>query len=72
MRTLITGVTGFVGGHLVESLRGEPGHTLFGLARTTDWPTAWRHLAGTVEVHGLGATLDHIDLNDVMRGWLGR
>jgi GDP-4-dehydro-6-deoxy-D-mannose reductase len=51
MRTLITGVTGFVGGHLVESLRGEPGQQLFGLARTTDWPAAWSHLAGTLPVH---------------------
>lgn len=51
MRTLITGVTGFVGGHLVESLRSEPGQQLFGLARTSDWPAAWSHLAGTLPVH---------------------
>ncbi len=33
MRILITGATGFVGGHLVEHLRAVGGHELFGLSR---------------------------------------
>ena len=28
MKILITGITGFVGGHLTEALRAEGGHTL--------------------------------------------
>ncbi len=33
MRILITGATGFVGGHLVDHLRAVGGHNLFGLGR---------------------------------------
>ncbi len=44
MRTLVTGVTGFAGGHLAEALlvRGET--ELFGLSRSGEWPAEWRHL----------------------------
>ncbi|VTS01538.1 NAD-dependent epimerase/dehydratase family protein [Tuwongella immobilis] len=34
MRILITGVTGFVGGHLVEALRADPSHQLHGISRS--------------------------------------
>lgn len=48
MRILITGVTGFIGGHLVEHLVRSGGHELFGVSRydspTFDAP----HLAGRV------------------------
>lgn len=44
MRILITGITGFVGGHLVESLV-PAGHTLFGISRRGSWPTHLAHLA---------------------------
>jgi GDP-4-dehydro-6-deoxy-D-mannose reductase len=50
MRILITGITGFVGGHLVEALVPE-GHTLFGLCRFGSWPAQLAHLAGKVELH---------------------
>src|SRR5437763_10113863 len=51
MRILITGITGFVGGHLTEALRAEGGHTLVGLSRAADWPPPLAHLAGAVELH---------------------
>jgi GDP-4-dehydro-6-deoxy-D-mannose reductase len=51
MKILITGITGFVGGHLVESLSAEGGHTLFGLARGAGWPAGLAHLAGRAELY---------------------
>ncbi|MBA4067751.1 MAG: NAD-dependent dehydratase [Isosphaera sp.] len=50
MRVLITGVNGFVGGHLAEHLLGAGGHTLFGLSRQAGWPAPLAHLAGRVEL----------------------
>lgn len=50
MKVLITGITGFVGGHLAERLLGEGGHAVAGLARSADWPAPLRHLGGTVEL----------------------
>jgi GDP-4-dehydro-6-deoxy-D-mannose reductase len=49
MRILITGITGFVGGHLVEALAPR-GHALFGLSRRGSWPAPLTHLAGLVEL----------------------
>ena len=51
MRSLITGVTGFVGGHLADRLAAGPGHTLFGVGRSGRWPAALTHLASSVELH---------------------
>jgi GDP-4-dehydro-6-deoxy-D-mannose reductase len=45
MRILITGITGFVGGHLVEHLAAAGGHALFGIARHREWPAPLAHLA---------------------------
>ena len=50
MRILITGITGFVGGHLVEALRAAGGHNLFGVSRPEAWPPALAHLAGTAKL----------------------
>jgi len=50
MRILITGITGFVGGHLVESLMPR-GHTIFGLSRRGTWPTQLSHLADQVKLY---------------------
>ncbi|VTT98417.1 nad-dependent epimerase dehydratase : Marine sediment metagenome DNA, contig: S03H2_L04007 (Fragment) OS=marine sediment metagenome GN=S03H2_17566 PE=4 SV=1: Epimerase [Gemmataceae bacterium] len=50
MRILITGITGFVGGHLVEALV-PLGHALFGLGRGSAWPAPLAHLGGRVELH---------------------
>jgi GDP-4-dehydro-6-deoxy-D-mannose reductase len=44
MRILITGITGFVGGHLVEALEASE-HKLFGYCRQGLWPPALIHLA---------------------------
>jgi GDP-4-dehydro-6-deoxy-D-mannose reductase len=51
MRILITGITGFVGGHLVEHLAAEGGHALFGLSRRGTWPAALAHLAPHAALH---------------------
>jgi GDP-4-dehydro-6-deoxy-D-mannose reductase len=51
MRVLITGITGFVGGHLVERLVAAGGHALFGVNRQAEWPAGLSHLAGVAEIH---------------------
>src|SRR5690242_20108785 len=50
MRVLVTGVTGFAGGHLAEALSARGGHTLFGAARRAVWPAGWDHLAPQVQL----------------------
>jgi GDP-4-dehydro-6-deoxy-D-mannose reductase len=50
MRTLITGATGFVGGHMVECLLAA-GDAVFGLARKASWPTDISHLSAHVPLH---------------------
>lgn len=50
MRILITGSTGFVGGHLVEHLVAAGGHALVGLSRRGAWPAALAHLAPHVQL----------------------
>ena len=49
MRILITGITGFVGGHLVESLVSR-GHALFGFCRRGAWSEPLAHLASHAEL----------------------
>ncbi|HEY1381337.1 MAG TPA: NAD-dependent epimerase/dehydratase family protein, partial [Gemmataceae bacterium] len=50
MRTLITGATGFVGGHLAECLLAA-GDEVHGLARCAEWPAALTHLAPRIPLH---------------------
>lgn len=50
MRVLITGITGFAGGHLAELLLRE-GHDVVGAARRSQWPEEWKHLANDVSLH---------------------
>jgi GDP-4-dehydro-6-deoxy-D-mannose reductase len=45
MRILITGITGFVGGHLVEAL-AQTNHALYGYCRQGTWPASLNHLNG--------------------------
>jgi len=49
MRILVTGATGFVGGHLLEKLAGE-NHHLYGMCRHGRWPAGLQHLTSHVEL----------------------
>ena len=60
MRVLITGITGFVGGHLTERLAAEGGHSIAGLSRTAVWPADLGHLTDR-------AALYAADLHDEIR-----
>jgi GDP-4-dehydro-6-deoxy-D-mannose reductase len=51
MRILVTGVTGFAGGHLAEALLAHGEHRVVGVARRAVWPAPWGQLAGRVELH---------------------
>ena len=66
MRILITGITGFVGGHLVEALAAAGGHTLSGVSRSAAWPHALEHLADKAELHTAELT-DGPAIEDVIR-----
>lgn len=66
MRILITGITGFVGGHLVESLVSAGGHALAGISRDTAWPKHLAHLGGKAGLHS-GDLLDVPRLESVLR-----
>jgi GDP-4-dehydro-6-deoxy-D-mannose reductase len=50
MRILVTGITGFAGGHLADALLARGKATVFGLSRRGDWPEEWRHLTGGVQL----------------------
>jgi GDP-4-dehydro-6-deoxy-D-mannose reductase len=47
---LITGVTGFIGGHLADHLLAHGGFRVVGLSRRAGWAAAWGHLAGRAEL----------------------
>ena len=49
MRALVTGVSGFVGGHLVEHLIAE-GDFVVGLSASGRWPAELTHLEKTVRI----------------------
>jgi GDP-4-dehydro-6-deoxy-D-mannose reductase len=52
MRILVTGVTGFAGGHLAEALLARGGAEVHGLSRRGQWPAEWQHLSGRVALRG--------------------
>jgi GDP-4-dehydro-6-deoxy-D-mannose reductase len=65
MRILITGITGFVGGHLVEALlRGD--HALFGYCRQSAWSDSLAHLADKTELFS-GELADTARVETVLR-----
>jgi GDP-4-dehydro-6-deoxy-D-mannose reductase len=49
-RILVTGVTGFAGGHLVEALLARGERQIVGLSRGGDWGPVWKRLAGQIEL----------------------
>jgi GDP-4-dehydro-6-deoxy-D-mannose reductase len=49
MRALVTGITGFVGGHLAEDLVAHGDHVI-GCSRTGNWPHALAHLSEVVQL----------------------
>jgi len=56
MRILITGATGFVGGHLAELLLAAGGGEVHAVARSANWPTELAHLADRVRLHAVDLT----------------
>jgi GDP-4-dehydro-6-deoxy-D-mannose reductase len=50
MRILVTGITGFAGGHLAEALLAHGNVELFGTSRRAGWPSECRHLAEHVKL----------------------
>jgi GDP-4-dehydro-6-deoxy-D-mannose reductase len=72
MRALITGITGFVGGHLADALLAEGGHQLVGLSRAGRWPPHLAHL-GAVELRAVDlsdAAAVQAVLRDVRPDWV--
>jgi GDP-4-dehydro-6-deoxy-D-mannose reductase len=65
MRILVTGATGFVGGHLVELLVAARGAEVHGLARKGAWPAELSHLNGRVQLHAVDLT-DRARLQSVL------
>src|SRR5262245_36321690 len=49
MRALVTGISGFVGGHLTEHLVAE-GDIVVGLSASGQWPTELAHLGRTARI----------------------
>lgn len=56
MRILITGITGFVGGYLAETLRSQAGVEIHGLSRRSTWPSEWAHLQTVAHLHACDLT----------------
>ncbi len=67
MRALITGVTGFVGGHLAEHLI-DSGDVVAGLSSSGRWPSPLPHVASQVRLDPIDlADVDEADLADLLR-----
>lgn len=66
MRALVTGVNGFVGGHLVDHLH-EQGDVVVGLSLTTTWPPGREALARSVRLETCDlATVAVADLSELI------
>src|SRR4051794_4399916 len=56
MRILVTGVTGFVGGHLAEALLAAGDGEVHGVALRAAWPGELAHLSDSVRLHAADLT----------------
>ena len=68
MRVLVTGATGFVGGHLIEHLVSA-GDQVVGVCRSGEWPATLEHLAAVARLEP--CDLAHIDEPSLV-AWLDR
>jgi GDP-4-dehydro-6-deoxy-D-mannose reductase len=59
MRILVTGCSGFVGGHLLEALLTQPTVEVAGLARHEGWPADLAHLAARVRFQTVNLAEPH-------------
>ncbi len=53
MRVLITGITGFAGGHLAQALLQRGDSELFGFSRKKDWPQFLSHFASSITLQAV-------------------
>lgn len=66
MRALVTGISGFVGGHLTEHLAAE-GDLVVGLSASGKWPAALSHLSRLARIEQCDLTsIDESDLVDLI------
>ncbi len=67
MRVLVTGVSGFVGGHLCEHLVAE-GDQVVGISASGRWPADLAHLGRSVRIEGLDLIeVGEAELADLVR-----
>lgn len=67
MRALVTGVSGFVGGHLAEHLL-DRGDQVVGLSRTGTWPKETAHLGRSVRLEACDLT----DAGEELADWVAK
>src|SRR5262249_40366138 len=66
MRAVVTGVSGFVGGHLVEHLLSE-GDLVVGLSASGHWPVGLAHLGRMVRIESFNLVeRSEADLADLL------
>ncbi|ODT96810.1 MAG: GDP-mannose 4,6-dehydratase [Planctomycetes bacterium SCN 63-9] len=66
MRALVTGISGFVGGHLAEHLTAE-GDLVVGLSASGRWPSSLSHLGRLARIEEVDLTaIDESDLADLI------
>src|SRR4051794_38297590 len=67
MRALITGISGFVGGHLCEHL-GAEGDLVVGLSASGRWPSSLAHLGRSARIERCDLLeIDEADFADLLR-----